>query len=85
MNAMNIPGFTADASLCSPGNRYYVRGMDNRTEQNVYPANIYDCLANCKVDCGIACAGTSGQGKAGCIAECRGDNQECETNCRRFG
>ena len=83
MNTMNIPGFTADASLCSAANYYNVHGMYNRTEQNVSPASIFDCLATCKVDCGLACADTIGHGKVACIAECRRDNQECERICRR--
>ena len=84
---MNIPGFTADASLCSSSNHYYVHGMYHRTEQNVYPADYIDqnCLSACIVNCGSVCAGTSGNAKAACINECAMDNSECYRICSRPG
>ena len=83
MNTMNVPGFTADASLYRVSNHYYVHGMYHRTESNVYPADYLDqnCLDACKVDCGIACAGLLGSNKAWCIRECAADNRECNRIC----
>src|SRR5512132_1739399 len=82
-----MPRFTAEASLYSASNHYYVHGVYHRIEQKLYPADYIDqtCLGTCKRNCGIECAGTAGQGKAACIRECARDNAECNTICRRPG
>ena len=77
---MNMPGFSAEASLFGINTGYL--GEDHyRIEGNVYPANYLDqnCLRNCKQDCGSACAGTAGSGKSICIHECAHDNAQCKT------
>ncbi len=87
MSKTNLPGFTGEASLYSASNHYYVHGMYHRTEQKIYPADYIDqnCLADCLQDCGIVCAGTSGQGKAYCVRRCEQDNAACASGCTRPG
>jgi len=83
---MNMPGFTAEASLFGI-NVGYLREDYYRIEGNVYPANYLDqnCLRNCKQDCGAVCAGTAGTGKSTCIHECAHDNAQCNSSCLRPG
>lgn len=84
---MGIPGFTAEASLFSASNHYYVHGMYHRTEQQIYPADFIDqtCLAECKQDCGIVCAEFVGEGRRTCIRQCAQDNAACNVTCTRPG
>ena len=84
---MNIPGFTANASLYKTNGRYDVHDVYHQTEQRIYPADYIDqtCLGNCTRDCGDECAGTSGQGKSACIGECAKDNAACDSVCLRPG
>ncbi len=81
---MSLPGFTAEASLYSASNSYYVHGMYQRTEQKIYPADYVDqaCFGGCYRNCADECAGS---GKAACLKECAQDNKNCIEQCTRPG
>jgi hypothetical protein len=78
-----MPQFTAEASIYSTKLPYYVHGMYQRSAERVYLADYVDqaCLSGCLENCGVFCAGTSGQGKAACISLCDSLNEECEASC----
>ena len=78
---MNIPEFTAEASLYRSINRY-VCHTHHRAQPQVTPA-AYDqsCLNECLQDCGITCAGESGSTKAACVRRCSNENANCKTGC----
>jgi hypothetical protein len=83
----HIPGFTAQATLYRAHGAYGGRARSSGADQVVLLADFVDqaCLSGCLQNCGLACAGTSGSGKAICIQMCAADNAECRANCTRPG
>lgn len=78
---MNLPAFTAEASLYRSSNKY-VCHTHQRTPPQVSPA-AYDqsCLSGCLQDCGITCGGESGSSKAACLRQCSNENTDCKSGC----
>jgi hypothetical protein len=86
MTRARLPGFDAEATLYDSRISYWsstARGYAS----SVLPAAYVDqaCLGRCKQNCSIACAGTTGSGKAGCIHECARENAGCTSICTRPG
>ena len=84
MNTVNMPGFTADASLCETGNHYYIRGWLSqagsgmelvRAAARISPNPSRVCVAACAVACAGACITT-------CVGNFFGAQcTECTDNC----
>jgi len=84
---MTMPGFSAESALRGAGVRYPSHTRSMASAAQVIAADFVDqnCLSGCLQNCGFACAGTAGQGKAACIRQCAADNAECRASCRRPG
>ena len=90
MNIMNLPGFTAEASVYKTRRHYRVactphvlvdgRGvLPHRIEQKIYPAfQDQNCLNDCLQNCGSVCVGSD---KGSCIRICARENAACRISC----
>src|SRR5262245_17725335 len=86
MTRARMPGFGAEATLYVSRNRY-LTSMAGGFAPSVFAATYSDqaCVGRCKRNCGSACAGTTGSGKAECIHECAHENAHCTPMCTRPG
>ena len=76
---MNIPGFTAQASLLQTSKSYYSIGRSALTAGSVYPASCnWPCYTDCHGWCGIDCSDLSGNARGACLRLC---NADCRRDC----
>jgi hypothetical protein len=76
---MNMPGFTAQASLLQTSKSYYSSNRSASTTGAVYPAFCsWPCYSNCRATCTTACLDGSlfGAAKGACLRECAADCRE---------
>lgn len=87
MNNLNVPGFTAEAALYIAYGHYRMCGVYQQFEQVVQIADFvdYNCLSQCKKNCGLYCSIAGSPDKVSCIRECAIENKECESSCTRPG
>jgi hypothetical protein len=70
---MNMPAFTAQASLYSSSNRYRPGSLHRVCDNRVHPA---DCYSDCRSTC--YCSDLVGNARGACWRAC---NQDCHEAC----
>jgi len=69
---MNIPEFTAQASLYRTSNSYRSGSLHRVSDNQVHPADCYsDCRNPCARDCSGLVGGARGACLRACVSECR--------------
>ena len=80
MSTINMPGFTAEASLYPTSRHYQMAQAPAQAGGAVRPAGFVDpgCYARCHYWCGPDCRGLSGADLGRCLRLCR---QDCLRDC----
>ena len=81
---MNMPGFTAEASLCRTGGGYRMAGAYDQTAEGIRAAFVdQSCFNSCYNNCNWGCFGSTGKARSACLLDCKRTEIDCRNECTR--